>query len=142
MDISQAVEFDFQSGVFWETTGSIALVSVISALAWGLGYFGQPHILTRFMAIRSTAAIPKSRLIAIVCGLVLPLYGAIGVGMVGIAYFGPDNPLNDWEYTSSELYEIVPGFFLASLSIVIISLLDKRPPQEIQDEFDHVKQMP
>ncbi|MFW8423690.1 sodium:solute symporter family transporter, partial [Klebsiella pneumoniae] len=41
--------------------GDLAPLGVISMLAWGLGYFGQPHILVRFMATRSAAAIPKAR---------------------------------------------------------------------------------
>lgn len=44
---------------------TLAVISVISSLAWGLGYFGQPHILTRFMAIDNPEQIKSSRVIAI-----------------------------------------------------------------------------
>ena len=63
-------------------------VAVISALAWGLGYFGQPHILARFMAAESVRTIPKARRIGMTW-MVLCLLGAVGVGLLGIAYFEP-----------------------------------------------------
>jgi sodium/proline symporter len=61
-------------------------VSIISLLAWGLGYFGQPHILTRFMSAQSIQAIAPARRISMTW-MVLCLSGAIAVGFLGIAYF-------------------------------------------------------
>jgi sodium/proline symporter len=61
-------------------------VGVISLLAWGLGYFGQPHILARFMAAESLAAIPAARRIGMTW-MVLCLLGAMAVGFFGIAWF-------------------------------------------------------
>lgn len=66
--------------------GAGGSLAVISALAWGLGYFGQPHILARFMAADDLATIPKARRIGMTW-MVLCLLGAIGVGLLGIAYF-------------------------------------------------------
>ena len=43
----------------------VSLLTIISALAWGLGYFGQPHILVRFMSIRSTKEIPTATIVGI-----------------------------------------------------------------------------
>jgi sodium/proline symporter len=62
------------------------LVGIVSLLAWGLGYFGQPHILARFMAAESVAAIPAARRIGMTW-MVLCLAGAMAVGFFGIAYF-------------------------------------------------------
>lgn len=62
------------------------LIGVISLMAWGLGYMGQPHILARFMAISSVSAIPKARRIGMTW-MILTLIGAIAVGYFGIAYF-------------------------------------------------------
>lgn len=59
-----------------------AIISVISALAWGLGYFGQPHILTRFMAISDPEEISRSRIIAM-GWVIISLIGAIVIGMLG-----------------------------------------------------------
>lgn len=66
--------------------GAGGLVAVISALAWGLGYFGQPHILARFMAADSLATIPKARRIGM-AWMILCLAGAVAVGWSGIGYF-------------------------------------------------------
>ncbi|WP_010651634.1 sodium/proline symporter PutP [Oceanobacillus massiliensis] len=63
----------------------IGIIAILSSLAWGLGYFGQPHILVRFMALRSAKDVPKARLIGTVW-MVLGLYGAIFTGFVGLAF--------------------------------------------------------
>lgn len=63
-----------------------SLVGVVSLLAWGLGYFGQPHILARFMAADSVTSIPAARRIGMTW-MVLCLLGAMAVGFFGIAYF-------------------------------------------------------
>ncbi|PZP26604.1 sodium/proline symporter PutP [Pseudomonas kuykendallii] len=63
-----------------------SFVGVISLLAWGLGYFGQPHILARFMAADSVKSIPAARRISMTW-MVLCLGGAVAVGFFGIAYF-------------------------------------------------------
>jgi len=60
-------------------------VSVISLLAWGLGYFGQPHILVRFMAIEHVKDIAKARNIGITW-MIFTVGGAMLVGLFGIAY--------------------------------------------------------
>lgn len=53
---------------------------------WGLGYFGQPHIITKFMGIKNAYEIPKSKWIGM-SWMTLALSGATLVGLVGIAYF-------------------------------------------------------
>ncbi len=70
----------------WFKGGALGAVGIISLLAWGLGYFGQPHILARFMAADSLATIPKARRIGMIW-MVLCLFGAMAVGFFGIAYF-------------------------------------------------------
>ena len=66
--------------------GKGGFIAVVSALAWGLGYFGQPHILARFMAAESVKTIPQARRIGMTW-MVLCLLGAILVGFFGISYF-------------------------------------------------------
>ncbi|WP_208293535.1 sodium/proline symporter PutP [Zophobihabitans entericus] len=61
-------------------------IAIISLLGWGLGYFGQPHILARFMAADSHAVMKNARRISMTW-MVLCLAGAIAVGFFGIAYF-------------------------------------------------------
>lgn len=61
-------------------------IAVVSAAAWGLGYFGQPHILARFMAAESLATIPLARRIGMTW-MIACLLGAMLVGFFGIAWF-------------------------------------------------------
>ncbi|MGL5990107.1 MAG: sodium/proline symporter PutP [Plesiomonas sp.] len=62
------------------------IVAIISLMGWGLGYFGQPHILARFMAADSHHTIRNARRISMTW-MVLCLGGAVAVGFFGIAYF-------------------------------------------------------
>ncbi|GAB3235739.1 sodium/proline symporter PutP [Pseudaeromonas pectinilytica] len=70
------------SNMFSGTTG----IGILSLMAWGLGYMGQPHILARFMAASSVKAIPNARKIGMTW-MILCLGGAVAVGFFGIAYF-------------------------------------------------------
>jgi sodium/proline symporter len=63
-----------------------SFIGVVSLLGWGLGYFGQPHILARFMAADSVKSIAKARRISMTW-MILCLGGAVAVGFFGIAYF-------------------------------------------------------
>ncbi|AUG99011.1 sodium/proline symporter PutP [Pectobacteriaceae bacterium CE70] len=65
-------------------------VAIISLMGWGLGYFGQPHILARFMAADSHHTIHQARRISMTW-MILCLVGAVTVGFFGIAYFA-ENP--------------------------------------------------
>lgn len=62
------------------------IMAIISLLGYGLGYFGQPHILARFMAAKSHHTIPKARRISMIW-MSLCLIGAVAAGFFGIAYF-------------------------------------------------------
>ena len=61
-------------------------IGILSLLAWGLGYMGQPHILARFMAAKDFATIKNARRIGM-AWMILCLAGAMAVGFFGIAYF-------------------------------------------------------
>ena len=67
---------------FFEGT---SIISIISALAWGFGYFGQPHILVRFMSIRSVKDIKTATIIGI-SWMSLSLIAACCIGFLGVAY--------------------------------------------------------
>ncbi|MDO4642107.1 MAG: sodium/proline symporter PutP [Neisseria sp.] len=62
-------------------------IGIVSTAAWGLGYFGQPHILARFMAAESVKSLTSARRIGMTW-MILCLGGAVAVGYFGIAYFG------------------------------------------------------
>ncbi|MFT5299188.1 MAG: sodium/proline symporter, partial [Colwellia sp.] len=63
----------------------VSLIGIISAMAWGLGYFGQPHIIVRFMAIRSVKDMPAARRIGM-SWMIVSIIGAMATGFAGIAY--------------------------------------------------------
>ena len=74
----------------FDVFNGLSFIAIISLLAWGLGYFGQPHILVRFMAADSVRTIPAARRIGMTW-MILCLGGAVAAGFFGIAYFA-DNP--------------------------------------------------
>ncbi len=66
--------------------GAYGIITIISTLSWGLGYFGMPQVLLRFMAIRTHREISKSRQIATIwCAI--SLVAAVVIGLVGRAAF-------------------------------------------------------
>ncbi len=68
-------------------TGLAAVSVVIGGLSWFFGYMGQPHLLTRFMAIKDSEKIKVSRRIAIAWAI--PAFtGAFLIGLVGLAMYG------------------------------------------------------
>lgn len=71
---------------FTNVMNQLDILGVVSLLGWGLGYFGQPHILARFMAADSHRSMPAARRIGMIW-MVLCLLGALSVGFFGIAWF-------------------------------------------------------
>ena len=71
-------------------SGLAALSVIIGGLSWGLGYFGQPHLLIRYMAIRSVKDVKKARLIAALWAIP-GISGAFLIGVIGMGYFGEDS---------------------------------------------------
>ncbi|MFH8569965.1 sodium/proline symporter PutP [Streptomyces sp. NPDC017993] len=114
LDMAGQAEFD---GSRWTTGEPLTAVAVISLLAWGLGYFGQPHILVRFMSIRSTREIPLARRIG-VSWVVVCLAGASLVGLVGIAAL--DNTLENPETVFIELCAQLVNPWIAGILLVAV----------------------
>ncbi|MBA1149152.1 sodium/proline symporter PutP [Ectothiorhodospiraceae bacterium WFHF3C12] len=107
----------------------MTLFGIVSLMAWGLGYFGQPHIIVRFMAMRDPRDVPKARLIGITW-MVVSLFGAIFVGYAGIAYFA-DQPLEDAEKVFIVLSTTlanpwVAGVLLAAILAAVMSTIDSQ----------------
>jgi sodium/proline symporter len=71
--------------LFYANGEKCTLVSIISDLAWGLGYCGMPHILIRFMAVKSEKELKKSSVIAIIW-VAISLVAACVIGVIGRAY--------------------------------------------------------
>lgn len=85
---STGVEPTSFMNIMQEGGAPITGVSIISSLAWGLGYFGMPHILVRFMAVKDEAELKKSKVVGIVW-VALSLVFACIIGAVGRAYLAP-----------------------------------------------------
>ena len=71
-------------------SGLAALSVIVGGLSWGLGYFGQPHLLIQYMAIRSVKDVKKARLIAALWAIP-GISGAFLIGVIGMGYFGEDS---------------------------------------------------
>lgn len=106
--------------------------AIISLLGWGLGYFGQPHILVRFMAADSVRSIPRARRISMTW-MILCLAGAVTTGFFGISYFS-SNPslaagvMQNNEAVFMELTKIlfnpwIAGIILSAIMAAVMSTL-------------------
>lgn len=117
--------------IFEQGGKNIGILGILSSLAWGLGYFGQPHILVRFMSIKNVNELKKSRRIAMVW-VVISLIGAIAIGLLGIPLFKNISELGgDSEkifiYMINELFNPwMAGILLAAILSAIMSTIDSQ----------------
>ena len=108
----------------------LGVLAIISLLAWGLGYFGQPHILARFMAIKDPADLPTSRRIAM-SWVIFALAGALLAGFAGIGALETRLADSDSEKVFIELigmllHPVVAGICLAAILAAIMSTADSQ----------------
>jgi len=106
-----------------------SLLGIVSLLAWGLGYFGQPHILARFMAIESPARLRAARRVAM-SWMVIVLAGSVLTGLAGMAYFSEQplaNPETVFIALSQSLFNPwVAGIISAAILSAIMSTIDSQ----------------
>ena len=111
------------------STATVA--GVVSSVAWGLGYFGQPHIIVRFMAIKSVKETTSARRIGI-GWMILSLAGAIATALVGVAYYQQNGgELADAETVFIALGQIlfhpfIAGIMLAAILAAIMSTISSQ----------------
>lgn len=106
------------------TLGSI--LEAIFMATWGLGYFGQPHIVTKFMGIKNVNEMHKSKYLGMTW-LILTLMGAAAVGVVGIAYFNgqiEDPQLAFINMVPDLFHPSVAGFILCAILAANMSTMD------------------
>jgi sodium/proline symporter len=106
------------------------LLAIVSLMAWGLGYFGQPHILARFMAIRSSNDIPRARTIAM-SWVFIGMAGALVVGFSGVGALATPLSGADTEkvfilLVQSLLHPVPAGICLAAILAAIMSTADSQ----------------
>lgn len=108
---------------------STSIIGLISLLAWGLGYFGQPHILSRFMAIGDVKDLPLSRRIAM-GWMIASLVGALATGLAGSLYFADaplDNPETVFIYLAQAAFNPwIAGLLIAAILSAIMSTIDSQ----------------
>ncbi len=111
---------------------SLSVIAIVSLLAWGLGYFGQPHILARFAAISDKEHIPTARRIA-VSWTAISMAGALLVGFSGMIYVQNNMPggLADAEtifmvLVNSLFHPVIAGILLAAILAAIMSTADSQ----------------
>ena len=106
-------------------------LGILSSLAWGLGYFGQPHIIVRFMAVRSVRDMPTTRRIGM-GWMLITIIGSLLCGVAGRAWIaGTATPLADPEtifiLLSQTLFNpYVAGFLLAAILAAIMSTISSQ----------------
>ncbi|ANB90828.1 proline:sodium symporter PutP [Moraxella ovis] len=109
----------------------VTVMGAISLAAWGLGYFGQPHIIVRFMAIRSVKDVPTARNIGM-SWMIVSLIGALMVGLSGVAYIHNHNmELADPEtiflvFSQLLFHPLISGFLLAAILAAIMSTISSQ----------------
>ncbi|WDV44404.1 sodium/proline symporter PutP [Clostridiaceae bacterium M8S5] len=117
--------------LFTKTDGTkLTFLSIISLAAWGIGYFGQPHILVRFMAIKSSEKVKKARIIATTWS-VISLGAAVLIGMIGIVYLktpleGAGSETVFMVMVNALFHPLVAGIFLAAILAAVMSTADSQ----------------
>jgi SSS family solute:Na+ symporter/sodium/proline symporter len=109
----------------------VSALAIVSAMAWGLGYFGQPHIIVRFMAIRSVKDLPVARRIGMTW-MIVSICGAMATGFAGIAYVAKTGTvLTDPEtifilFSQVLFHPLIAGFLLAAILAAIMSTISSQ----------------
>ncbi|MBO5202186.1 MAG: sodium/proline symporter PutP [Lentisphaeria bacterium] len=111
------------------TSGTVALFAIISSAVWGLGYCGQPHILTRFMSIKNAKLLPRSTAIATIW-VVISLAAAVVIGFLAKPIF-PGLDKNASEEVFIKLIGFlcnpwIGGVLLAAILAAIMSTIDSQ----------------
>jgi len=115
---------------------STSFITGASLMAWGFGYFGQPHILTRFIGIKDVQSVPKARRIGIlwmiVCLILATLIGIIGIGFNAVSPLEGVNGADGnserifLALTSTLFHPVFGGFILAAVLAAVMSTADSQ----------------
>lgn len=106
----------------------LKVLAVISLVGWGFGYFGQPHILARFMAIRKPAEIKKAKRIAVIW-VFISLFFAVTIGLVGHVWYAGStgDPEKIFIFLVQEHFPgVLSGFLLAAVLAAVMSTADSQ----------------
>lgn len=122
---------DLPAGGLTALLAGTSALAIINAAAWGLGYFGQPHIIVRFMAIRSVHDLPTARRINLFW-MTISLAGAVATGLIGAAWAtGTGRIVDDPEtifilFANILFHPLITGFLLAAILAAIMSTISSQ----------------
>jgi len=108
-------------------SGLLLLVFLFASMSWFFGYPGQPHILTRYMAIKDEKKIWSSTLIGMIW-VIISLWGAVFIGIIGLAFFkGLPDPEKVMPLLAMGLLpEWAAGIVIAAITAAIMSTADSQ----------------
>ncbi len=128
LDLSQPALF---TNEMTKVFSNFEIMAALSLITWGLGYFGQPHIIVRFMAINSHQNLPKARRIGL-SWMTVSIIGALAVGWLGAKYVAQSGSnLSDPEtifiYLGQLLFHpLIAGWVLAAILAAIMSTISSQ----------------
>jgi len=113
---------------YWNPVASVT--DIISGLAWGLGYFGMPHIIIRYMSIKSQKEVKKSAAIGITWTVLIVVFAAI-IGVVGRLFLGYDEAINEGSLVFITMVRkifpaIIAGILLCAVIAASMSTADSQ----------------
>lgn len=123
--------------IFFDGGKAMSFLAIASLLAWGLGYFGMPHVVVRFMSIRNPNEVKIARRVSLIW-IVIALAAAVMIGIVGRAYFmaeypgevlGGDgfNPEHVFLMLAGDMFiPIVAGLLYAAIMAAVMSTADSQ----------------
>ncbi|MDO5862264.1 MAG: sodium/proline symporter PutP [Thermoplasmata archaeon] len=127
-----ALDIEGFTNLFYDSGEPITVIALVSALAWGLGYFGMPHIVIRYMSIRNPNEIKIARRVSLVW-IVIALSAVVLMALVGRVYFAGQTPGVDYDaehiflmLSSSLFAPFVCGIMFAAILAAIMSTVDSQ----------------
>lgn len=128
-EIQQIAESKDLPLTFLKDATPLSILTIIMiAFGWGLGYFGQPHILSKFLGIKDVKQMSKAKILGMSWQFGA-LFGAVAVGLVGIAYFPEglqNNELVFVEMVKTLFHPLPAGFILCAIVAANISTMDSQ----------------
>ena len=115
--VSSSAQIAAETANYWNPTASWK--DIVSGLGWGIGYFGMPHIIIRFMSIESQKSLKKSARIGIIWTVLILIFSVL-VGVIGRMFLGYDESI---EGNSLVFIEMVHHIFRGPLLGIISGLL-------------------
>lgn len=124
----EATGNEIMPGSYWNVFSSWQ--DIVSGLAWGLGYFGMPHIIVRFMSLKSQKELKKSAKIGITWTFLIVVFAAV-IGIIGRIYLGFDEAINKNALVFVEMVRkvfpgIISGILLSAVLAASMSTADSQ----------------